>query len=66
MGALASEGDLGGTRPASATGSFSHLEESAFHMGGLTKGWILTLGELWETWGTRSSAWNYAVLPPTV
>lgn len=30
------EGDLGGGPPASVTGSFSHLEESAFHMSGPT------------------------------
>lgn len=30
--------------------SFSHLEESAFHTGGLIQGWMSSHGELWPTW----------------
>jgi len=56
------KGDWGGALPASATGTFSHLEESAFHLGGLIQGWIPMLGERWATWGSQCSAWNYAVL----
>ena len=48
-----SEGDLGGTLTAPATGSFSHLEESAFHVGGLTHRQMPSHGEFGQPGGAN-------------